>query len=212
MTDERFLRLADAASLARTLGSGGVAVFPADTVYGLACDPEDEAAVERLSALKGRPPGKPAAVMLFRPELVLAELPLLGTATMVALRRLLPGPVTVLLPNRAHRFPLACGSDPDTIGVRVPALPTALAALAALDRPVMQSSANVAGGPDPRRLADVPEAIRAGADLVLDGGELPGTPSTIVDLRRWESERAWDVLREGALSRPRVELLLRGET
>jgi L-threonylcarbamoyladenylate synthase len=209
---EPVLRVADAAALARTLASGGVAVFPADTVYGLACDPENEAAVQRLHALKARPPGKPSAVMLFRPELVLAELPLLGTATLIALRQLLPGPVTVLLPNRAHRFLLACGSDPDTIGVRVPALPANLAALQAIDRPLLQSSANLAGEPDARRLDDVPRAVREGADLVLDGGELPGTPSTVIDLRRWESDRHWEVLREGALSRPRVELLLRGET
>jgi L-threonylcarbamoyladenylate synthase len=208
---EPILRVADAAALARTLGSGGVAVFPADTVYGLACDPEDEAALARLHALKGRPSGKPSAVMLFRPELVVAELPLLGTATIAALRRLLPGPVTVLLPNRAHRFPLACGDDPDTIGVRVPALPAHLAALESVDRPLLQSSANLAGGPDARRLGDVPAAIRDGADLVLDGGELPGTPSTVVDLRRWEPDRRWEVLREGAISRARVELLLRGE-
>jgi L-threonylcarbamoyladenylate synthase len=211
VSTEPILRVADAAALARTLAAGGVAVFPADTVYGLACDPIDAAAVDRLYALKGRPPAKPAAIMLFRPELVLAEVPLLGTATIGALRHLLPGPVTLLLPNRAHRFPLASGPDPDTIGVRVPALPAHLAALQSIDRPLLQTSANLAGGPDARRLSDVPAALREGADLVLDGGELPGTPSTVVDLRRWESERHWEVLREGALSRARVELLLRGE-
>jgi L-threonylcarbamoyladenylate synthase len=83
--------------------------------------------------------------------------------------------------------------------VRVPALPPALAALGAVRRPVLQSSANAAGGPDARRLADVPAAIRRAADLVLDGGELPGTPSTVVDLRRYEAAGEWTVLREGAV-------------
>ena len=75
--------------------------------------------------------------------------------------------------------------------------------------PVLQSSANLAGGPDARRLDDVPAAIRDGADLVLDGGELPGTPSTVIDLRAYEPEGAWTVLREGALAADAVATVLR---
>ena len=71
--------------------------------------------------------------------------------------------------------------------------------LRAVASPVLQSSANAAGGADARRLADVPEGIRAAADLVLDGGELPGTPSTVVDLRRYETAGKWTVVREGAV-------------
>src|SRR3954470_7025358 len=175
---------------ARCIAGGGVAVFPADTVYGLACDPEDAAAVERLYALKGRPPAKPAAVMFFD----LAPLADLPRRTQSALRQLLPGGLTVLLPNPARRFPLACGPDPDTLGLRVPDLP----ALAG-SPPVLQSSANVAGGPDARRLEDVPRAIRDGADLVLDGGELPGTPSTVLDLRAYEAAGTWTIVRHGAV-------------
>ena len=66
---------------------------------------------------------------------------------------------------------------------------------------MLQSSANVAGGPEARRLVDVPEPIRTGADLVLDGGELPGTPSTVVDLRAYELDAHWSVVREGAMAR-----------
>jgi L-threonylcarbamoyladenylate synthase len=162
-------------------------------VYGLACDPESEAAVARLYALKGRPPDKPAAVMFFDRERALAAVEL-GPRTRALLERLLPGGVTVLVPNPARRFPLACGPDPDTLGLRVPALP----ALAEVGVPVLQSSANHAGGPDARRLADVPEDIRSGADLVLDGGELAGTPSTVVDLRGYEAGE-WRIVREGAV-------------
>jgi L-threonylcarbamoyladenylate synthase len=104
---------------------------------------------------------------------------------------LLPGGVTLLLPNPSRRFPLACGPDPSTLGVRMPFF-------APVGRPVLQSSANQAGGPDARRLSDVPDSIRAGADLVIDGGELPGTPSTVVDLRSYESG-SWSVVREGAV-------------
>jgi L-threonylcarbamoyladenylate synthase len=168
---------------------GGVAVFPADTVYGLACDPESRTAVARLYSLKGRPPDKPAAVMFF--DLRHVDLPELGPRTRALLGRLLPGAVTVLVAS--DRFPLAGGAG--TLGLRVPDVPM----LAGVRVPVLQSSANLAGGRDARRLDEVPEAIRAGADLVLDGGELPGTPSTVVDLRAYEDDGTMAVVRAGAV-------------
>lgn len=177
---------------------GGVAVFPADTTYGLACDPGDKEAVRRLYALKRRRPDKAAAVLFFQPSLALAAVPELGPRTRDALLGLLPGGVTLLLPNPAQRFPLACGPHPETLGLRVPRMPAALAALGDVSWPVLQSSANLAGGPDPRRLQDVPERIRDHADLVLDGGELPGVPSTVVDLRAYEDEGRWAIVRQGA--------------
>jgi len=189
----------DVETLGRCMTVGGVAVFPADTVYGLACQPESREAVERLYALKGRRPDKPAAVMFFDLDLALAALPELAPATRAALTRLLPGAVTALLPNPAGRFPLAGAGDPATLGLRVPRLEGALAPLAALRWPVLQSSANLAGGPDPVRLEDVPEEVRAGADLLLDAGPLPGTPSTVVDLRRYAQTGEWSVPRPGAV-------------
>jgi L-threonylcarbamoyladenylate synthase len=199
----------DAATFSRCISVGGVAVFPADTVYGLACEPDSTEAVDRLYRLKRRRPDKPAAVMFFALDLALAALPELGPRTARALRALLPGAVTLLLPNPARRFPLACGPDPETLGLRVPAWPRTLQALAEVRWPVLQSSANVAGGPDARLLADVPEAIRARADLVLDGGALPGTPSTVVDLRSFERDGRWSVVRHGALPLDEVSAALR---
>jgi tRNA (cmo5U34)-methyltransferase len=111
------------------------------------------------------------------------------------MRRLMPGGVSLLVPNPARRFRLACGEDPTTLGVRVVAVP----ALEGLGRPVLQSSANRAGGPDARRLDDVPNLIRVAADLLVDGGELPGTPSTVVDLREYEASGDWRVIRQGAV-------------
>jgi L-threonylcarbamoyladenylate synthase len=183
----------------RCISVGGVAIFPADTVYGLATEPDSREGVERLYRLKGRLPDKPAAVMFFQLESALAALPELGERTRAAVECLLPGPVTVLLPNPAHRFPLACASDPDRLGIRVPALEGELEPLAAVSWPVLQSSANRAGGVDARRVEDVDAELRAGADLVLDGGELPGTPSTVLDLSAWETEGSFEVVREGAL-------------
>ena len=171
------------------IAGGGVVVFPADTVYGLACDPESEEAVARLYELKGRPPDKPAAVMFFDRVQALTAVPGLTARTRGLMARLLPGAVTLLVPS--DRFPLAGGDG--TLGLRVPDIPP-LGSVA-----VLQSSANAAGGPDARRLSEVPDAIREGADLVIDGGELPGTPSTIVDLRRYEHGADLEIVRVGAV-------------
>ncbi len=186
------------------IAAGGVAVFPADTVYGLACDPDNRVAIERLYRLKGRRPDKPSALMFFDLAVALEALPELGEHTRQAMRALLPGGVTLLLPNPAERFPLACGDDPGTLGVRVPSVRE----LAGVGGPVLQSSANRAGEPDARRLEDVPEAIRARADLVIDGGELPGTASTVVDLRRYEEDGSWLILRQGAVGEAELERVL----
>jgi L-threonylcarbamoyladenylate synthase len=183
-------------ALERTIAGGGVAVFYADTVYGLACDPEDADAVRRLYALKGRPPRKPSAVMWFSRGAALAALPELGGRTRGLLEQLLPGGVTALVPNPRRRFPLACGPDPETLGVRVPDVPS----LSTIERPVLQTSANLAGEPDVKRMEDVPATIREGADLVLDGGELAGVPSTVIDLRGFETRGEWTILREGLVS------------
>ena len=199
---------ADAETFGRCMAVGGVAVFPADTVYGLACDPDTPEAVQRLYALKGRRPDKPAAVMFFALELALSALPELGERTRAAFGALLPGGVTLLVPNPSGRYPLACGPDPSTLGVRVPALGDALAPLGAVRWPVLQSSANRAGGADARSLDEVPAAIRAGADMVLDGGPLAGTPSTVVDLRRYETSGEWRIVRAGAVAQEAVERLL----
>lgn len=187
--------MSEAAEFGRCIAAGGLAVFPADTVYGLACDPDDRFAVQRLYLLKRRPLEKPSAVMFFSLEAALGALPELGPTTQTAFERLLPGGVSLLVPNPARRFALACGDDPATLGVRVPAVERLAAARVA----VLQSSANRAGGPDPCRLEDVPELLRAAADLVIDGGELPGTPSTVIDLRRYEETGEWSIVRQGAV-------------
>jgi L-threonylcarbamoyladenylate synthase len=185
-----------------------VALFHADTVYGLATEPDSREGVDRLYRLKGRKPERPAAVMFFRLELALAALPTLAGITLDAVERLLPGPLTLLLPNPERRFPLACGPEPERLGLRVPHFEGELAPLAGMSWPVLQSSANPSGGADARRLDEVDPAIRRDVDLQLDGGELPGTPSTVVDLTAYERDRAYEVLREGAVTRDQVAELL----
>jgi L-threonylcarbamoyladenylate synthase len=191
---------------ARCLTDGGLAVFPADTVYGLACDPLCREAVRRLYELKGRPAERPAAVMFFSLPTALDALPELGARERTALQTLLPGPLTILLPNRRRRFPLTGGSD--SLGLRVPLLPAPVAALAAVDLPVMQSSANLSGGPEARRLADISPVLLNGADLVLDGGELPGTASTVLDLSEYEAHGRWGVVRAGPVGKVELERAL----
>jgi L-threonylcarbamoyladenylate synthase len=175
---------AEVEAFERCVAAGGVAIFPADTVYGLACDPDEEAAIARMYALKGRRPDKPSAVMYFDRDRALDDLPDLDPRTRDALTRLLPGAITAVLPDR---------------GLRVPLLTGHLEPLARVERAVLQTSANHSGGPDPRRTQEIPTQIREGADLVLDAGELPGTPSTVVDLRAYAETGRWTVLREGAV-------------
>jgi L-threonylcarbamoyladenylate synthase len=205
------LTTADVDALRERVAGAGAVLFGVDTVYGLGCDPLSEPAVRRLYELKGRPPARPAAVMFFALDFALRALPELAPSELGALRALLPGPLTLLLPNRAHRYPLACGPDPDrsdTLGLRVPLLPAHLAALAAFEGPLLQSSANLSGGPEARHLAEVPAAIRAGAELTLDGGELPGVASTVLDLRDLARSGEWRIVRAGPLGRAEIERVL----
>jgi L-threonylcarbamoyladenylate synthase len=198
----------DAQAFERCMAAGGVALFPADTVYGLACDPLSEWAVQRVNLLKDRPAGKPCAVMFFDCGLALDALSELPPRTRAACDALLPGAVTLLLPNPEHRFPLACGEDPETLGLRVPLLPLAAAALASVRWPVMQTSANRAGEPEPRRLGAVPAELRGACELALDAGELPGIASTVIDLRGFEDDGTWTVVREGAVAAADVAAIL----
>lgn len=188
------------AAFEEVISGGGIAIFPTDTVYGLGTHPDSVEGAHRLYWIKGRSPDRPAAVLFFDLERALAALPEIGVKTQAALDRLLPGPVTVLLPNPATRFPLACGAEPSRIGLRVPKLDDRLAKLSAVKVPILQSSANPTGEPDPCSLEEVDPRIRRGADIELDAGVLPGTPSTVIDLSDYEDSGSFDVLREGAVS------------
>lgn len=191
------------AALERCVFGGGVAVFPADGLYGLACDPMRAQAIERIHALKGRDDGKSSAVMYFSPLAMREVVSTLGPRTRDAVGALLPGPVTLVVANPERRYPLACREDPERLGLRLIEGPLAGAACA-----IFQTSANRSGEPAPGRFEDVPEAIRAGADLAIDGGGLTGLPSTVVDVTSIESGGEPVVLREGALPSDRVNGLL----
>jgi L-threonylcarbamoyladenylate synthase len=185
------------------LRAGLPVVLPFDTVYGLAAEPYREEPSHRLYELKGREATQPSALVALDFDYLLECIPeLRGRAASLA-RELLPGPLTLILPNPGRRYRWITGANPEAIGVRVPVLDgharEVLARLGAL----VATSANHPGGPDPRRLDEVPQDIRDGAGAAIDGGDLPGNPSTVVDLTGPEPQ----VLREGAV--PAAEVLRR---
>jgi len=177
------------------LRAGRPVVLPADTVYGLCADAYREEPVLRLFRLKGRPESEPVALLGADLDTILDAVPELRGRAAVTARALLPGPYTLVLPNPARRFRWLAGSRPDTIGIRVPFLPAESRAVVERIGVVAATSANSHGGADPRRVEDVPEAIRSQVAAVIDVGELPGTPSTVVDLSGPEPA----ILREGAV-------------
>jgi L-threonylcarbamoyladenylate synthase len=168
-------------------------LLPVDTVYGLCALAASEEAAANLYRLKGRSTEQPTAILAASVEDLLEAIPELSETV---LRALLPGALTLVLPNPGHRFPWLAGANPDAIGVRVPQLPEPTRAAVAAVGAVLATSANDPGGPNPARLDDVPERIRTGCAAELDLGSLPGTPSTVLDLTGPEPR----VLREGAVS------------
>ncbi|MBV8256241.1 MAG: threonylcarbamoyl-AMP synthase [Actinobacteria bacterium] len=176
---------------AEALHAGRTVILPTDTVYGL-CSLPDEAAVEELYRVKGRRARQPTALVAASLDALLAAVPELPPEVP---RALLPGPYTLILPNPARRFPWLTGETPEKIGVRIPNLPPQTQAVLREVGAIVATSANTPGGPDPRRLEDVPPELRSRVAAAVDGGELPGRPSTVLDLTGPEPR----VLREGAV-------------
>jgi L-threonylcarbamoyladenylate synthase len=177
--------------------AGEPVILPTDTVYGLCSVPQHAA---RLSELKGRSGPMPIALLCSAVDVLLELVP---EAPAAPVRALLPGAYTLVLPNPAGRFPALGGGD--TIGVRVPVLAELSAAVLAEVGTVAATSANRHGSPDPRLLEDVPAEIREACGAEVDGGELPGVPSTVVDLTGPEPR----VVREGAVPAKEALGLLR---
>lgn len=175
------------------LRAGLLVLLPTDTVYGLVSVPSEDAAT-RLYELKGRTRAQPTAILGATVEAMLAAIPELDEHL---LRRLLPGPFTLVVPNPGSRFPWLTGGEAGPIGVRVPELPKEAREVVTAVGVLLATSANDPGGPNPITLDDVPARIRAGCAAELDLGALPGTPSTVVDLTGAEPA----ILREGAVSR-----------
>ena len=194
-------------ALERCVGEGGVAIFPADTLYGLACDPLNAGAVDRIHSIKGRDDGKPSAVMYFSPLAMRELVSALGPRSSHAVSALLPGPVTLVIANPERRYPLASRDDPERLGVRLIEGP-----LAGATTPIFQTSANRSGEPAPRGFEEIDDGVLAAADVAIDGGELIGAPSTVVDISELDSAGRWKVLREGALPSGVIDEVLEDPT
>jgi L-threonylcarbamoyladenylate synthase len=174
--------------------AGQLVLVPTDGVYGLCASPLTEAPIGRLYALKGRGADRPAAILAASLAALRQCLPDLSARDERLVRALVPGPYTLVVANPGRRFPWLSGAHPETIGVRVAVLPAQSQALLDAVSVLAATSANLPGGPDPGRLDEVPEAIRSGCAAELDAGDLPGRPSTVIDLTGQEPR----VLREGA--------------
>jgi L-threonylcarbamoyladenylate synthase len=164
------------------LQSGGVIIFPTDTVYGIGCDALNEKAVERVFHIKGREAGKPLPVLVARVE----DTPRLAREVPPLARRLmetfLPGGVTLVLPKRED-VPAMVTGGMDTIGVRVPDHPVTLALLRLSNVALTAPSANWSGEPPAQRITDLPTDLLEQVDLAIDDGDaLGGVPSTVVDV------------------------------
>lgn len=183
-------------ALESCISKGGVALFPSDGIYGLACDPLDEKAIHRIHEIKGRDDGKPSAVMYFSPLAMRELIRDLGQKVGEAAGKLLPGPVTLVVPNPRHRYPLACREDPARLGIRVIDGP-----LSGARCPILQTSANLSGEPPTSTFAGIVPEVKDAVDLAIDGGRLTGLPSTVVDLTDLDEYGTWTVLRDGGMSR-----------
>jgi len=182
------------------LRRGGLVAFPTDTLYALGADALAAQAVERVITVKGRARGKPLSVLVPSVE-ALASLDVsLAAGVPDALRAFWPGPLTVVV-KASGKFPAVLTAATGTVGLRIPAGPVAQAILAGFGGPVIGTSANKAGGPDPGDAKTVQRAIGGQIDLILDGGRVAlGVPSTVLDCT---SEPA-RILREGAIPRAKL--------
>jgi L-threonylcarbamoyladenylate synthase len=182
--------------------AGQPVILPTDTVYGICASPYRPEPVERLYRLKGRDAFQPTAIVATDLEQLLECVPELRGRAAVIARALLPGPYTLVFENPARRYPWLTGQG-SAIGVRVPELPEAAAAVLKAVGAVAATSANVPGEPAPRRLEEIPQKLQEGVAAIVDGGELPGIASTVIDCSGDEPR----VLREGAV--PAAEALAR---
>ncbi|HET9675591.1 MAG TPA: L-threonylcarbamoyladenylate synthase [Gaiellaceae bacterium] len=181
-------------SAVAALNAGKLVVLPTDTVYGICSNPYRREPADKLFELKGRDRQQAIALVAADLEMLLECIPELRGRSATIARELLPGPYTLVFPNPAHRYRWLTGTRPDTIGIRVPDLEGYGKQVLERVGAVAATSANLHGERDAKSVAEIPQEILGRVAEVVDAGELPGTPSTVID---FSSERPV-VLREGA--------------
>lgn len=185
---------AEVADARAALLAGGLAVVPTDTVYGLAAALDSTEGVNAMYRLKGRPRNQPCQVLIYTAALLADAVGPLDHATVRAVRALLPGQSTCIVPDPVGRYAAATGDAPGSVGLRAPRMD---GAILGLDIPLVATSANDPGGDDPATVDQVPAHLRAGTGTVLDFGPLPGIASAVVDLRQVGRTGRARILRAG---------------
>ena len=175
---------------------GELAIVPTDTVYGLAAALDAPDGIDAMYSLKSRPRSQPCQVLVYTRQLLEQAIEPLESRTASAVRLLLPGQVTCLVPDPADRYAAAAGDQRGTVGLRAPLME---GAILGLDIALVATSANEPGEPPPATLPQVPERLRTAERMVvLDIGTLSGTASTVVDLLRVGTGGAARIVRPGS--------------
>lgn len=190
----------DLAQAAKVIRSGGVVAFPTETYYGLAVDPFNPEALDRLFRLKRRDANKPVLTVIHSAEelfLLAKEIPSLYQPLM---RIFWPGPLTLIFDGLSTLPPLLTGNT-GTVGVRISSNVVAQRLAEAAGQPITATSANISGQPPAINAKQVEEQFRRDIDWVVDGGETPGgTGSTIIGCNKNELI----LIRRGVLSYERI--------
>lgn len=168
------------------LSHDGIVIYPTETVYGLGADAFSDAAIQKVYEAKHRPLGQPISIGVSGFEMM-AAVAFVDPPMEEFIEAFLPGPVTVVLKAK-HLVPEILTGGTGLIGIRIPAHPLALSLIEQFDGPITATSANLHGAKDPAT-ADECTVPR---DLLIDGGRLAGTPSSVIDLT------TMTVLRRGA--------------
>jgi tRNA threonylcarbamoyl adenosine modification protein (Sua5/YciO/YrdC/YwlC family) len=196
---------ASVAAALEALGAGGVVAIPTDTVYGLAVDPFQPGASDRLFALKRRPRTVDLPLLVAGADQVLTVATAVPRLAARLMDRFWPGPLTLVVPRRPD-LEADLGDDEATVGVRCPDHEVPLTLCRRSRRgPLATTSANLHGEPTLTTAADVEAALGGSVAAVLDGGPCTGEPSTVVDCTGEEPK----CLREGRIPWPELEAALR---
>ena len=168
------------AEAARIIAAGGVVALPTDTLYGLAVDPCNAAAVERLFQVKQRPAEKPISLLISDRAMLREWVVDVTPEAKCLMDAFWPGPLTLIFKGAALPDRLTAGTG--TIAIRLPSDPFLVRLIEAVGRPITATSANLSGGPDLHSAQQVFATLGGAVDLIIDGGIRTGLPSTLVDV------------------------------
>lgn len=180
---------------AGVIRDGGIVAFPTDTFYGLAADPFNRAAVERLFKIKGRDPSKPILLLIARANSLIDLVEDIPPAAEILIGRFWPGPLTLVF-KASSRFSDVLTGSAGKVGIRLPHSTLATRLIEAAGFPLTATSANLSGEPSPTSAQEVVRMLAGSVDLILDGGVCAPIPSTVLDVTCHPPA----ILREGRIS------------